>query len=168
MGELSRADLEAFFETDDKPTQAQFADFIESYGNIVDDGPYVPDKTTVLTAAVKTLNSIPVQLVASPGPTKAIIPITMWCRITFNTTQYPLGATLRILHTSATTETFNQPDILRATVTTFRQFQQFVTLFATTDTMIIEDAPLLLTSNADFVTGDSDIDVYLLYRILTV
>jgi len=38
MAELSRAALEAFFETNDKPTQAQFAAFIESCINIVDDG----------------------------------------------------------------------------------------------------------------------------------
>lgn len=37
MAKLDRAALKAFFETGDKPTQAQFADLIDSYVNITDD-----------------------------------------------------------------------------------------------------------------------------------
>lgn len=36
MAELGRAALKAFFETGDKPTEAQFADFIDSYFNFID------------------------------------------------------------------------------------------------------------------------------------
>ena len=37
MAELNRADLKAFFETGDKPTEAQFADLIDSLFDFVDD-----------------------------------------------------------------------------------------------------------------------------------
>lgn len=38
MTALSRAALKAFFETGDKPTEAQFSDLIDSVPNLVDDG----------------------------------------------------------------------------------------------------------------------------------
>lgn len=37
MAKLSRADLKLFFETGDKPTQAQFADLIDSLLSLIDD-----------------------------------------------------------------------------------------------------------------------------------
>jgi len=38
MAQLTRAALETFFETDDKPSSATFTNFFDSYGNLLDDG----------------------------------------------------------------------------------------------------------------------------------
>ena len=64
MGAISKAALKAFFETGDKPTQAQFADFIDSYNNTVDNGAAVTKNfaeqvnQATVGVGIETLSSI--------------------------------------------------------------------------------------------------------------
>lgn len=58
MAETTRTALKAFFETNDKPTQSQFADLIDSFQNILDDGaeytftPILPADDVVIAQGV--------------------------------------------------------------------------------------------------------------------
>jgi len=76
MAVLDRAALKAFFETGDKPTEAQFGDLIDSSTNIVDSVGYQFIKFSLTEPEVKALQTanggFGFLLFAAPGAGKAI------------------------------------------------------------------------------------------------
>ena len=120
---------------------------------------------TIATAAVLTLNATPVTIVAAPGSGKAIEVVSASVKLDFNSAAYATVNTV-ILETSGATERQFDVDILDATVSTVRKM---IAIHASgaTDTQLIDNAALTVkakTSNP--TTGDSDIKVYLRYRII--
>lgn len=74
MSEQTKAVLKAFFETGDKPTEAQFADFIDSYPNIADLGNPIfatHSGSTAVTTVGNTLQDLS-DLVVIPANTLSV------------------------------------------------------------------------------------------------
>ncbi len=97
MAELSEAALKAFFNTGDKPTESQFADFIESYSNTIDKGAAVtknfgehPNQATT-GVILEQLSSTHVIAADTLNTNFQSIRITAWGLITANNNLKTIG-----------------------------------------------------------------------------
>ncbi len=122
---------------------------------------------TIPTAEVLTLSTTPVEIVAAQGAGTAIEVISAVVKLDFNSAAYTTQNEIRLITTGATVQHCDV-EILDATVTTTRKLV-VIEATGTTDTQIIENAALLVKSYAgDPFVGDSDIQVWVYYRILSV
>lgn len=92
MAQLDRAALKAFFETGDKPTQAQFADFIDSNLNLVEDYPILPAIITISSPDILDLFTTPKIIIPAPGTNKVIYVSGLVDFLDFNTIAYTVPA----------------------------------------------------------------------------
>lgn len=114
MTQRSEAALKAFFETGDKPTESQFADFIESYLNTIDKGPAVTrnfgefanDATAGM--GIETLGSTFVLPANSLNVNGAVLKIIAFGSDTSNTNSksigFRFGATSKLIALSSSQE----------------------------------------------------------------
>lgn len=178
MAQLGRAALEAFFETGDKPTQAQFADLIESCLNLVDDGPggiIFSASLSITSAQILQLNTTPLEIVAAPGADKVIELIAWSSSLIFNTSKYFVNTDLFIITDTADLPqgmmVLNSESILKSTASRILKGGLGLTgLFTSeTDTQLIADKSLQVTvDSGNPTTGDSDIVVFVAYRIIDI
>jgi len=91
-----RATLKSFFETNDFPTQAQFADLIDQTVNIADDVPPINFKTTLSSAQILALFTTPITLIPAQGLNTVINVISILPRLLFNATAYTIPAFSRL------------------------------------------------------------------------
>ncbi len=166
----NRADLEAFFETNDVPTEGQYKELITSVPNIVDDYGNAPQFTraariTILSAEVLTLFSSPVTLVAAPGANLAISPIDVSVRYIFNGIAYTGNTTPQVITNTANAISFSFSDLLEDTATTTKKLNPAF-LFGTNVNQCPPNEPLLFrTGGSDPLTGDGDLIVFVTYLI---
>jgi hypothetical protein len=124
-------------------------------------------KLTIASADVLTLNSTPLTIVAATGVGTAIEVISANVLMTYNTTAYATNTNIIIKNSGATDEQFGAA-ILNATVNMQKKLQE-VTTSTATDTQIIENTSLQVSVRTGNPTaGDSDIAVYITYRIITL
>ena len=122
---------------------------------------------SIASADVLTLNSIPVELVAAPGAGYAIEVISASVNLVFASAAYATNTTLQLIINGATSAQV-QGTILNATLSKIAKFSTVVSVSAGT-TQIIENAALNVSvATGDPITGDSDIEVFVLYRLIAV
>ena len=173
MATLSRAALKLFFQTGDTPTEAQFADDIDSSPNIVDDFGSAPANirrvvVTIPTAQVLTLFTVPVLLIPAPGPGFFIEVISAFVNILFYTTVYATVSQLDIQVAGSVQPIFSTNRMLDATASLIRP-QLRLTPFAADQTIMLANAAVLIaTTGVDPTLGDSDVKVYATFRIVAV
>ena len=168
MSIFSRSTLLSYFLTGEAPTQGQFAALINSVTLEADACLCIKEvKIDIPTAQVLTLNSVPVQLVAAPGAGYAIEVLSASVKVDFNTTAYATNVLLNIKNSGATYPT-NKLNCLDSTVSMIKQIS-FTSTSSTTNTQTIENAALNLeVETGDPTAGDSDITIYVTYRIITL
>jgi len=165
-----RAALKLFFETNDIPSEGQYADFIDSVPNLPDDYGNAPQFTrsariTILSADVLTLFSSPVTLVAAPGANLAISPIDISVRFISNGTAYTGDTTVQVITNTANAISFSFSDLLEDTATTTKKLNPAF-LFGTNVNQCPPDEPLLFrTGGSDPLTGDGDLIVFVTYLV---
>lgn len=121
---------------------------------------------TIPTAEVLTLNSVPVEIVAAPGAGYAVQVINAAFNIDFNSVAYATNTTLEVVTNTATTAQ------VKCEITSTSN--QFGTLSSAvignpTETQIIENAALNVSvQTGDPTAGNSDIEIKVLYRIISV
>jgi len=170
MALQDRATLKTFYETFDKPTQGQFADWLDSVPNIVDDYNSAPvfvqrAKIDIPAAAVRTLNSSPVTIVPAPGANKAVEVVSASVQLFFTAPVYATNPALDLTHTGANFAQVFAPSVLNATGSIFRRFS-YPTFFIADLIQVVTNQALILKTSADIVTGGSAIRVYCAFRIL--
>lgn len=122
---------------------------------------------SIASADVLQLNSTPLTIVSAAGAGKAIEVISASVKVNFNTAAYATNVYIMLINSGATDEQFGA-GILNASVSTIRKLQEVTTTTAS-DTQIIANTDLQVqVKTGDPATGDSDIDVFVLYRIITV
>jgi len=125
-------------------------------------------KLTIASADVLTLNTTPIEIVAAPGAGYAIEVISAFVSIDFNSAAYTTSTEIQLFSTGAT-ESQNKGTVLNATVTAIRPLNPNTAILGATDTILIDNAALTVKSAAaNPTTGDSDITVYVTYRIITL
>ncbi len=120
---------------------------------------------TIPSADVLTLDSTPYEIVAAPGAGFAIEVISCSVKLAFNSAAYTGGVILRLGTTTG--QPVMQNTVLDATQTTIRPL---ATTAATTVGYVImaENAALTIDVPSPVATGDSDIEVFVHYRLLSV
>jgi hypothetical protein len=121
-------------------------------------------KVPLTAAQIMTLNSIPVLAIPAPGVGKAIEIISGSANLIFNTTAYT-SSSLRLQPTSATGSQFSAVNLFLSAIST--RFSRMLQVIVT-DVSVIENEPINITSDADSVVGDSPINIYISYRIITL
>ena len=122
----------------------------------------------ISSADVLQLNSTPLTIVAAQGAGTAIEVISASVKIDFNTAAYATSTNILISNSSSNTDQFRAGGVLASTVSTFKRFI-LTNPTGATDTQIIENDSLIIKcDSADPTAGDSDITVYVLYRVITV
>jgi hypothetical protein len=127
-------------------------------------------EVTILSADILTLNSNPVQIIPTPGAGKAIEIISASRKLDFNTTPYATNTRLTLETTSGNVEimiwgtgglnTNLSSNILLATSVT--------TTSATAQQLFENEGVFVSVQTGNPTSGDSDIKVYVAYRIITL
>lgn len=124
-------------------------------------------RVTIPTASVLTLNATPVEIVAAPGAGKYILVEGAGVSIDFNSAAYTTNTALQLQISGGADDVGAiGNNILAATVSVVTN--SFTPSNPSSgQSQIIENAALVVTNTAgDPATGDSDIDVFVFYRIL--
>jgi len=122
-------------------------------------------KVVIPTAQVLTLNSAPVQLVAAPGAGYAIEVLSASLQITFNSVAYATNTNLQLYaNGSSEIQTSNS---INQVADAFSKFEPEIG--ATGSIQFVGNEPLMVdVSGGDPTAGDSDITIYVTYRIITL
>ena len=121
---------------------------------------------SIASADVLTLNSIPVELVAAPGAGYAIEVINASLKMVYNSVAYATNTSVQLLVSGAAQyqSAFNG-SVLSSASSTFNSIGKS----ALAGTNVIENAALNVTvGTGDPTAGDSDIEIFVLYRLIAV
>lgn len=123
-------------------------------------------KVSIPSAAVLTLNSVPVFAIAAPGVGYAIRIVAFCVRTIFGSVPYATNVDLSVYNLTANNTQGYCVGALNATVDSIRNGNIELAGFAT-DTQIMENDDIYISNPAgDPTAGDSDIDVYIDYEII--
>lgn len=129
---------------------------------------YYEASLTIATASVLTLNGTPITIVAAPGAGKYIEVVSASASMTFVSAAYAANTTLRLKCAGATIAQLQDTAILLSTVTKNTKFKD-VTSAAAGETQIITNAALQVdVATGNPTTGDSNLIVKVVYRIVTI
>jgi hypothetical protein len=124
-------------------------------------------KLTIAKADVLTLNTTPIEIVAAPGAGYAIEVISASMKMVYNSATYATNTSLELLTAGATNS--QASTVIKNSASTIRRFADATTLASATATQLVENAALNVTvASGDPTAGDSDITVYVTYRIITL
>jgi hypothetical protein len=160
----TRAALKLWFETGDKPTQSQFSDLIDSIPNIIDDAIQLKAVKVSLTAAqVKAGFTTPVEAIANPGAGKAIEVVSASEKLNFGTIAFD-NATYSFL--KANDVSVNEQASCGNISAGDSRIGRFS--IANSGIQVMENKAVMITFDSDSTVGDSTVDYYIVYRIITL
>ena len=124
-------------------------------------------KLTIATADVLTLNTTPIEIVAAPGAGYAIEVLSASMKMVYNSATYATNTSLELITAGATNS--QASTVIKNSASTIRRFADATTLASATATQLVDNAALNVTvASGDPTAGDSDITVYVTYRIITL
>jgi hypothetical protein len=163
-GALTIADSDVFyFGQNGTEYQLPFSSIKDMFGNVQ------AAELSIPTASVLTLNATPLDIVAAPGAGYAIEVISATYGATYNSVAYATYTQLQLITAGATIAQYNIPSGLTFTASGKWQMYQYSSAFGATSTQVIENAALQVkVATGNPTAGNSDIKVYVLYRIITL
>jgi hypothetical protein len=124
-------------------------------------------KLTIATADVLHLNTTPIEIVAAPGAGYAIEVISASMKMVYVSATYATNTSLELITAGATNS--QASTVIKNSASTIRRFADATTLSSATATQLVENAALNVTvASGDPTAGDSDITIYVTYRIITL
>jgi len=124
-------------------------------------------KLTIATADVLTLNTTPIEIVAAPGAGYAIEVISASMKMVYVSATYATNTSLELITAGATNS--QASTVIKNSASTIRRFADATTLASATATQLVDNAALNVTvASGDPTAGDSDITIYVTYRIITL
>lgn len=163
-GALTIADSDVFyFGQNGTEYQLPFSSIKAAFGNVQ------AAELSIPTASVLTLNGTPLEIVAAPGAGYAIQLVAASFKLTYNSIAYATNTDLQLIADTATiAQVKTSSGAINGTVTQHIILGE-VPSPGTTDTQIIENKSLKVqVPTGNPTAGNSDIKVYVLYRIITV
>jgi hypothetical protein len=121
-------------------------------------------KITLTSGDTQNLFSIPITAVVAPGANKAIEVFTAAARLRYGSVAFDGNSELEISCSGATNNQYRTDNTLLDDTT-----DNFIILqrkFSTTTPQIIENDSLVIRGTADSTVGNSEVDVYITYRII--
>lgn len=124
---------------------------------------------SIASASILTLNATPLTIVSAPGAGYAIQAIAGSYKLTFNSVAYATNTRLELITSGASiAQLQSSSNSLAATVTQHGQIINAVNV-AAGNTQILENAALQVkVSTGNPTAGNSNMVVYLAYRIITI
>ena len=124
-------------------------------------------KLTIATADVLTLNTTPIQIVAAPSAGYAIEVISASMKMVYVSATYATNTILELITAGATNRQAETQ--IKNSASTIRRFADATTLGSATAIQLIDNAALNVTvASGDPTAGDSEITIYVTYRIITL
>lgn len=123
---------------------------------------------TILPAAVLTLNSVPVELIAAPGAGLAIDLIDITGQITYNTTTYLTELQMEIIIDTASWEVAELDFLLGSTASTIQRGMMQDVNGINQIQLVADKALNIMGQAADPTAGDSTIVIYGSYRVIAL
>ena len=123
-------------------------------------------KVSLSAAQIKTANSVPVSLISAPGAGKAIEVISASVNFQYGSVAFDSGSTaFELKINTASTRQFIASGYLNGTSSVFA----LMGVNSAITTQLVANEPLnFALSGADATVGDSTIDLYINYRIITL
>lgn len=141
--------------------------------NEIIDNMLIIEKFNFNSTQIKTLSSIPLVLVNTPGPGKAIKAVEATIKYNYNTTAFDGSNVVWIKASSLSTGSSSNMQltanaIIGQSANVFANFhyRNPSSASATDVTTIVENDSLVLSTNGDATVGDGNITVYLTYKII--
>lgn len=128
---------------------------------------YLSAKVTLTSAQILALFTTPIQIVASPGIGFALQVIQSSARLNYNTIPYTGNTQINIINTGAGNSQYVNVGVLSSNISIIGE--GYHTIGTTNVTQIIENTALNISINiGNPSAGNSTVDVYLIYRIITL
>lgn len=126
-------------------------------------------KLTIPTASVLTLYTTPLTIIAAPGAGYAIEVISAAYRLRFNSIAYATNTTLRLIQDTADVPVGSSVSTALAATITQMSDLNGITNPTSGQTKIIENKALKVQVGVgDPTAGNSDVDIYVTYRLITL
>lgn len=126
-------------------------------------------KISITAEAIKTIASTPFTLIEAQGAGTAIQVISASARVNFGTEIFDTGADLSICSAGQLVSQFACPGVLQATHDGLWVFSPPATADAHEDAMEVKsDLVIYDPTGTDSTDGDSTIDIYLSYKVITL
>ena len=124
-------------------------------------------KISLSAAQIKTISTIPISVIPAPGAGKVIEIISAFLKFNYGTVTFDAGTNRSLsLDTSTSSaiqyETAN--NILNRTSSTIKTFDKGLSK----PNVLVENQPIYVDGGSDSTVGDSTIDLYINYRIITL
>jgi len=144
------------------------SDLVYEYNQIVtSDASIIDVEVEIASADVLQLNSAPYLLIDAQGVGKVAEVLSAWRALTFNTTTYLVALDLEIFTDTASSPQMELINGLAATANSALKFQPVIATTPATDRQFLGNKGVYLrTKTTDPTTGDSDIKLYITYRIV--
>ena len=167
MAIFTKTVLKSYFERGKTPKQEHFTALIDTMNSNAECVCVKSASLTIATADVLHLNTTPIEIVAAPGAGFAIEVLSASMKMVYNSATYATNTSLELITAGATD---NQAStVIKNSASTIRRFADATTLASATATQLVENAALNVTvASGDPTAGDSDITVYVTYRIITL
>lgn len=124
---------------------------------------------SITSANVLSLNTTPIELVASPGAGKYLEVVSATVYIEYNSSAYDTNIKLLIRSSDADVAQFEDSSALISTITKSCKFIPNTIAATSAQTFLTENKGLeVLVDSGDPDNGDSDIKIKLLYRVVTI
>lgn len=142
---------------------APFADLYFSLSTIVE------TKVSLTAAQLQTINTVPVTLIAAQGAGTAIQVISACARVNYGTVVFDNGADLAIAPATDLLPQMTCAGILQAAGSGLWVFV-YPSISDTLDAVLKENDDLVICDpvGTDSTAGDSTIDIYLSYKVITL
>lgn len=149
--------------SDGEIKQASLEGFRDNFGSSIQS-----TSLTIASADVLQLNTTPLTIVEAQGAGKAIEVISAVLKIDYNTTPYATNTVITLLTFGASVP--QADNLIDATVARIGKFRNRSTSGEpSTATQLIANAALTVTvDTGDPTAGDSDIEVFVLYRVIDI
>ena len=164
---FSRTDLITYFETGKAPTQAHFTALIDSM-QILDESATIKEASlTIATADVLTLNATPIEIVAAPGAGFAIEVLSASMKMTYNSVAYATNTRLELIVSgvAVVSQILFSSAVLSSAANVFSGLGS---VQQASSNMLDNAALNVQVQSGNPTAGDSDIKIYVTYRIITL
>lgn len=161
IGDYADATTFLIANSDGEIKQASLDGLMTNYGSDIRSA-----SLTILSADVLQLNSTPQTIVSAQGAGTVIDVVSAFVSIDFNSVAYATNINMTLINSTATQEQGVAP--IDASVSQVGKFA-LTDVGVASDTQLIQNDALQVTvKGKDPTAGDSDITVYVLYRVVTL